>query len=334
MHVCRRLALGGLIAVAAILAGCDARPGVSVDYFLLLQRDVPVDLDEPTGARAEAEQPGSGWLWSWPGMGKPIGVQADEGPAEPSTQAKPAHWRERRGPAYEDDWLRTLGRDAKEMPLTMLDDARAMVTDPWSLLGFAAAGTAGIVINASGSDNRVGDHFQRHGPQLNTFWDSVGDVGGNPGAHFALAGAMYFASLAREDVKAYETSKTLLNALALNGLTTLALKGAARTHSPNGDPCGWPSGHTSSSFCLATVMHETYGPWVGLPLFAFAGYVGYERIDASNHDFSDVISGALIGMAIGHAVTQNHKPRIFGFEVIPYADPQRNSIGVALAKRF
>ncbi len=39
-------------------------------------------------------------------------------------------------------------------------------------------------------------------------------------------------------------------------------------------------------------------------------------------------------MAIGHAVTQNHKPRIFGFEVIPYADPQRGSVGIALAKRF
>ncbi len=289
MHFCRRLALGALIAVAAILAGCDAHAGVSVDYFLLLRKAVPADQDGPTEARADAEGRRPQALWSWPDMDKPIGPEAGEGSAEPSSQAKPAHWSERRGPAYGSDWLRSLGRDAKEMPLTMLDDAGATVTDPWSLVGFALAGAAGIVVNASGSDNRVQDHFERRGSQLNTFWDSVGDAGGNPGAHFALAGAMYFASLATEDVKAYETSKTLLNALALNGLTTLALKGAARTHSPNGDPCGWPSGHTSSSFCLATVMHETYGPWVGLPLFAFASYVGYERIDARNHDFSDVI---------------------------------------------
>ena len=136
-----------------------------------------------------------------------------------------------------------------------------------------------------------------------------------------------------EDIKAYETSKALLNALSINGLTTLALKGLVRTRSPNGDSHGWPSGHTSSTFCLATVMHEAYGPWVGIPLFAFASYVGYERIDARNHDFSDVLSGALIGMAIGHAVMQNHKPKVFGFELVPWLDPQ-GSVGVALTKRF
>jgi len=145
---------------------------------------------------------------------------------------------------------------------------------------------------------------------------------------------MYFTSLATGDVKAYQTSKALTNALAINGLTTLALKGLTRTRSPNGDPCGWPSGHASSSFCFATVMYEAYGPVVGIPLFAFASFVGYERIDARNHDFSDVLSGALIGVAIGHAVMQNHKPRILGFEVVPWADPANGSVGVALSREF
>jgi len=81
------------------------------------------------------------------------------------------------------------------------------------------------------------------------------------------------------------------------------------------------------------VLHEAYGPWVGIPLFAFASYVGYERIDARNHDFSDVLSGMLIGIAIGHAVSQNHQPKIFGFDVIPYAAPSGGA-GVALVKRF
>ena len=68
-------------------------------------------------------------------------------------------------------------------------------------------------------------------------------------------------------------------------------------------------------------------------MFAFAAFVGYERIDARNHDFSDVISGALIGMAIGHAVAENHKARVFGMDVIPYVDP-RGGVGVALSKRW
>jgi hypothetical protein len=258
----------------------------------------------------------------------------DEAGDAPPAAARPEHWSTRRGPAYPGDWLHSLGRDAKEMLPTLWDDTKATFTDPWALAGLGAAGVVGIVVNGAGCDDTVGEHYTKNGSQLNTFWDTVGDVGGNPGLHFAFAGAMYFTSLGTGDVKAYETSKTLTNALAINGLVTLALKGLTTTHSPNGDPMGWPSGHTSSTFCLATVLHEAYGPWVGVPLFAFASFVGYERVDARNHDFSDVLSGALIGIAIGHAVSQNHKPRILGFEVIPWADPGGGSVGLALVRDF
>ena len=100
------------------------------------------------------------------------------------------------------------------------------------------------------------------------------------------------------------------------------------------NPFGWPSGHTSSTFCFATVVYEQYGPLYGVPLMAFAAFVGYERVDARNHDFSDVISGAFLGIAIGHAIVQNHKAKLFGMDVIPYADPRRNSFGLALTKRW
>ena len=243
-------------------------------------------------------------------------------------------WQKRRGPAYPNDYWKSFGRDAKELPATLWDDTKAVVKNPWSIAGLVAAGAAGIALSASDADDHIADHYTRHGSQLNTFWDSVGDAGGNPGTHFAIAGAMYFTSLATKDTKTYETSKALINALAINGVVTLALKGLVHTRSPNGDPFGWPSGHTSSSFCFATVLAEAYGPWVGIPLFAFASYVGYERVDARNHDFSDVISGALIGIAIGHAVMQNHKTRIFGFELVPWADPADNVVGIALAKQF
>jgi membrane-associated phospholipid phosphatase len=126
----------------------------------------------------------------------------------------------------------------------------------------------------------------------------------------------------------------MLSALTINGLATMALKVMARTESPNGDEFGWPSGHTSSSFCFAAVMYEAYGPWVGVPLYAFAAFVGYERIDARNHDFADVISGALLGMAIGHAVAQNHKVKILGMDLVPYVDPRNNALGLALMKEW
>ena len=340
MGECRAVLLAGLVVLAVAAGGCRKEPGeLLIQQYIVCQ--TAARAAAPPEARREPLSAKADWPALLAGMDKPLGPEQPAAPAGKGESAEtqpagtqPEHWSRRRGPAYPGDWLHSLGRDAKELLPTMWDDTKATFTDPWALVGLGAAGVVGIVTNAAGCDNTVGDHYTKNGSQLNSFWDTVGDVGGNPGAHFAFAGAMYFTSLATGDVKAYQTSKALTNALAINGLTTLALKGLTRTRSPNGDPCGWPSGHASSSFCFATVMYEAYGPVVGIPLFAFASFVGYERIDARNHDFSDVLSGALIGVAIGHAVMQNHKPRILGFEVVPWADPANGSVGVALSREF
>lgn len=240
----------------------------------------------------------------------------------------------RRGPAYPGDFWTSFGRDGKEFAPMMWDDTVAVATNPVSLVCLGLAGAAGIALNGGNGDEQVARHFSNPNHHtLNSFWDTVGDAGGNPGTHFALAGAMYFASYALNDVETYEVSKTMLSALALNGIATITLKAAVRTHSPNGDDLAWPSGHTSSSFAVATVLQEAYGPWVGVPAYAFASYVGFERLDARNHNFSDVISGALIGIAIGYAVGEKHKPKILGMDVIPYID-DRGAAGLALLKNW
>ncbi|MHC4983188.1 MAG: phosphatase PAP2 family protein [Planctomycetota bacterium] len=256
----------------------------------------------------------------------------------PGEEQKPSFvpWERRVGPAYPDDPLHSFGRWAKELPETLWDDTAATFTDRTSLILFGASVAAGIAIQTSGADAKVASHYRHRGSDLSTFWDSVGDAGGSPATHFAVAGAMYFTSLARGDNENYEKSKTLINALALNGLVTLALKGIVNSEAPNGGDFGWPSGHTSSSFCFAAVMYDEYGPWVGIPCYAFAAFVGYERVDARNHDFSDVVSGALIGIAIGHAVSRNHQERLklLGMDVVPWTDPTRGTIGIALAKSW
>ncbi|MFP4055005.1 MAG: hypothetical protein ACLFV7_14185, partial [Phycisphaerae bacterium] len=184
-------------------------------------------------------------------------------------------YEKRRGPAYPGDILHSLGRDAKEFLPMMWDDTKVTFTKPMSLILLGASGAAGIALSGDCGNDQVAQHFLENGGQLNQFWDQVGDVGGNPGLHFALAGAAYFGSQAVGDTKTYEVSKSMLSALSINGLLTMGLKVAARTESPNGDEFGWPSGHTSSSFCFAGVMYEHYGPAVGLPLYAFAAFVGY-----------------------------------------------------------
>lgn len=252
---------------------------------------------------------------------------------EPPTDLPYQPWQQRRGPAYPGEFWPSFGRDAKELPATLWDDTKATATNrmSWVLFGLAAGG--GIALREDRGDNQVAEHFAKEGNPLGG-WDAVGDVGGNPGLHFAAAGALYFTSLAREDTKNYEISKTMLNALAINGMLTVGLKVAANTDAPNGDSFAFPSGHTSSSFCMATVMYKEYGPWVGLPAYAFAGFVGYERCAARNHDLSDVVAGALIGMAVGHAVAENHEWKVFDMDVVPYADSRRGGVGLGLAKRW
>lgn len=285
----KRIAAAAAAVSVALLAGCGGQ------YDTDLGIDACIRTYTATAsARAPGPAPRQDQCPLPADMDKSIG-QDESGespppPIVPDQQGKPPHWSVRRGPAYRDDWLRSLGRDGKEFLPAVWDDTKATFTNRWALLGLAAAGIAGVATHEA-ADDRVEDHYTKHGSQLNTLWDTAGDVAGNPGLHFAVAGTMYFGSLASGNTKGYETAKALLNALAINGLTTLALKGIVQTDSPNGDPLGWPSGHTSSSFCLATVLYEAYGPWVGVPLYLLAGYVGYERIDARNHDFSDVISG-------------------------------------------
>jgi len=282
----------------------------------------------PSAEPAPSAPGGGGSTWTQLSVLLLAATEAEPGAASTATFTP---WRQRRGPAYPDDKWRSFGRDAQELPLTLWDDTKATFTDPVAITGLLAAGVAGIAINGSGVDNTVDGRTAGH-RQLSKSLDGIGGFFGSPAVHFPFAAAMYATGLVGGNEKTYETSKTLLNALAMTGITTMALKVAMRTESPNGDEFGWPSGHTSSSFTLATVLNKAYGPWVGVPMFAFATFVGYQRIDARNHDFSDVVSGAVIGFVIGHVVANEHEAKIFGMDVLPYADPNTGAVGVALGK--
>ena len=310
------------------------RPGDDHGHGPRLAATAPPD--QP--ARYDAVSADPGWAelgWVLAAASAETGVQVPQ-TAPATDQAGPAPWRGRRGPAYPGDFWHSLGRDALEMPATLWDDTKATVTNRPALALIGLSGLAGAVVHNNWDDD-VERHFgygpRGHGSQLNSEWDGIGGFFGSPAFHLPLAGAMYVTSLMREDVENYEKAKTFINALALNGMVTLGLKAAVRTESPNGDKHGWPSGHTSSSFCLAVVAYEEYGPWVGIPLLGFATFVGYERVDARNHDLSDVVSGAMIGIAIGHAVSRNHQGRLMGMTLVPYTHPE-GAAGLALYKRW
>jgi membrane-associated phospholipid phosphatase len=71
---------------------------------------------------------------------------------------------------------------------------------------------------------------------------------------------------------------------------------------------GWPSGHTTNAFAMATVLWEMY-PDNGYIKFysgAYAFFIGLS-ISTNIHWFSDFVAGALIGYSIGKSIGQSFR---------------------------
>lgn len=192
-----------------------------------------------------------------------------------------------------------------------------------------------LAIQGTGVDATVRERTEGH--RVLGDWDETIQILGHPGTHFAATGVLWLGSAITQRMKEHEVAKALTQALAVNGVSTILLKAAANTRTPDDEHFGWPSGHTSSAFTAAAVLNEYYGPWVGVPSFALAGLVGYQRIDSRVHDFSDVVFGAMLGYVIGTSIARDDKaqfPELFGMKVIPYVEPESGSTGLALLKQW
>jgi hypothetical protein len=180
-------------------------------------------------------------------------------------------------------------------------------------------------------DEDVRHYFEDNDSSLSET-DDFGSIIGNPGLHFLVGGTWYLAAVQQRDARHHELSKVLLEALIVTNTSTLALKVAMDDRSPNGEKWGWPSGHTSSSVCVAAVLHEYYGWKAGVPLYLLAGYSAATRLEDREHDLSDLVFGAALGYVVGHSVVKGELPQIGGFTVLPYAD--RGAGGVMFVKGF
>ncbi|MCK4998785.1 MAG: phosphatase PAP2 family protein, partial [Anaerohalosphaera sp.] len=173
---------------------------------------------------------------------------------------------------------------------------------------------------------------------LNIKWidEGIYQVGG-PGFHFAATGIWYVVSDYSGDELNKQRAWTMMKALSVTGFSTISLKLIRDNDTPNGKWLGWPSGHTSSSFTVAAVLDEFYGPRVGIPAYIGAGFVGYRMMDSGDHWASDVLFGAVMGYIVGHHVAGDGADiNLAGFELKPYMDHQygQRRTGLNLYKRF
>jgi membrane-associated phospholipid phosphatase len=228
----------------------------------------------------------------------------------------------------------TVKRDLREVPRDLWEDTKAVYTSGPNLLILGLAYGGSLAIQESGPDDTVEDSFRGGHRTFGNGWRDAFGAAGDPGTHFALAGLWYLVGQQSQDEKTYEVGKTLFSALAINGLSTLVGKAASWDDAPNGKFGAFPSGHTSSAFTVASVMHRAYGPWVGVPLYGLGALVAYQRLESNEHYLSDVVMGGVMGLVIGHAVAGEHEFELFGGRIVPYADPASGTSGVAWVMHF
>ena len=91
-------------------------------------------------------------------------------------------------------------------------------------------------------------------------------------------------------------------ALACGGAVE-ALKRLTRLPRPDGDPSGFPSGHTTFAFALAWLLARTY-PRLAPLWYAVAVVIGWSRVEGNAHFPYQVLWGAALGTALGGLVSR------------------------------
>ena len=67
------------------------------------------------------------------------------------------------------------------------------------------------------------------------------------------------------------------------------------------DEFSFPSGHTSSAFCMAAMMSH-YFPGYGILLFSIAALIGFSRLLLKVHFPLDVIAGSVLGLSTAYII--------------------------------
>lgn len=230
---------------------------------------------------------------------------------------------------------KTLYESIKGLPAQGLKDAENTYFDKDNLTLLLMAGGGSIALHDR-ADEKIANNFEHH-RVLSHDVDKITDWAGNPGMHFAGASIWYLLAAHDNNEKSKQRSWAMIRALSVTATTTIILKGINNNHTPNGKALAWPSGHTSSSFAVAAVLDEFYGPKVGIPAYIGAGFVGFRMMDSGDHWASDVLFGAVLGYVVGHHIAGEHKElELGGFEMAPLTsiNPDSTAVGLALTKAF
>lgn len=105
------------------------------------------------------------------------------------------------------------------------------------------------------------------------------------------------------EVLAYALYYPIKNFIVKRERPYVALSDVHTGHLDSADKYSMPSGHTTAAFAIATALTLRYPkPYVYIPAYAWAAFVGYGRMYLGLHYPSDVVAGALLGTASALAI--------------------------------
>lgn len=101
----------------------------------------------------------------------------------------------------------------------------------------------------------------------------------------------------------WQLGKTWVSSVALS----YGLKFLVNSERPNGDNYAFPSAHTVSAFSTASYVHYRYGIKRAWPAYMAAGFTAWSRIHSDEHNWEDVIGGAVIGHVMARIFTDRYE---------------------------
>jgi hypothetical protein len=202
------------------------------------------------------------------------------------------------------------------------------------LLGIAAGGAIAM---RDDLDGRIRRNTAQHPDRWGEGSHALGKLGDFPVQIPALLGLWGY-SVWQQDNELHEFNRSLISAYTISAVSTIVIKVAADTQRPsrtfNNGHYGFPSYHTSSSFAMAAVIDEYYGPKAGIPSYVLAGLIGWSRIDEQDHDLSDVFFGAALGYVVGKSVAGRHLRCDSRVRILPYSHPTDGGTGLMVDVAF
>ena len=145
-----------------------------------------------------------------------------------------------------------------------------------------------------------------------------GNVIGSFAFQVAAGAATYGIAKVVNNQKAADVGRDIVRAQIVSQVMVQTLKFTVQRERPDGSNSqSFPSGHSSSAFATAAVLHRHYGWKVGGPAYALGSYVALARMSWNRHHATDVVMGAGFGIAAARTVTMTVAKSKFNLGVQP-----------------